>query len=190
MSNETDMITRVDSALGLVETEMDAEECHGTLTGLFCAKGKLTVEEWLAYIAHTLDPADLLAREAIETFRALYEQTRKGLNDAVLDFHPLLLGDEAPVEERIESLGEWVQGFLLGLSAGGVSELEKMPGDSGEILRDLVEIARAGSYELDGDEEDEGSFNELLEYVRTGVLLVNEDMHPTKAPPRTDVTVH
>lgn len=190
MSETSEMMDKVDAALEQVETEMEAEECHGTLTGLFCAKGELKEEEWLEYIGHTLDSADLLAREAIESFRALYLQTRKELNDAVLGFHPLLPGDEASVEERIEALGEWCQGFLLGLSAGGVTELEKMPGDSGEILRDLVEIARAGSYELEGGEEDESSFNQLLEYVRTGVLLINEEMHPSKAPPRTDVTVH
>ena len=190
MTETSDMIARLDSALEQVETEMEAEECHGTLTGLFCGKGELKPEEWLEYIAHALDPNDLLAKEALETFRGLYEQTRRELNDSVLDFHPLLPGDEASVEERIEALGQWCQGFLLGISAGGVTELEKMPGDSGEILRDFVEIARAGTYELDGDEEDESSFNELLEYVRTGVLLINEEMHPTKAPPRGDVTVH
>ena len=190
MSDTNDMIARVDSALEQVETEMKAEECHGTLAGLFCARGELTSVEWLEYIAHALDPNNLLAKEALDTFRALHEQTRKELNDSMLDFHPLVQGDGASVEESIESLGEWCQGFLLGISAGGLTELDKMPGDSAEVLRDLVEIARAGSYELDGDEEDESSFNELLEYVRTGVLLINEEMHPTKAPPRTDVTVH
>jgi hypothetical protein len=54
----------------------------------------------------------------------------------------------------------------------------------------MVEIARAGSYELDGGEEDEQSYQQLLEYVRTGVLLLNEELHPTKAPPRDDVTLH
>jgi hypothetical protein len=190
MSEATDMIARVDSALELVETEMEAEECHGTLTGLLCAKGDMKAEEWLEYIAKSLDPNDLLAREALDTFRALHEQTRKALNDTLLDFHPLLPDEEASVEERIGSLGEWCQGFLLGMSAGGLTDLEKMPGDSGEILRDLVEIARAGSYELDGDEEDEGSFLELLEYVRTGVLLINEELHPTIAPPREGLTIH
>jgi yecA family protein len=190
MSDTSEMIAALDAALEQVETEMEAEECHGTLTGLFCAKGELTPEEWLGYIGHYLDPNDLLAKAALDTFGKLYEQTRQGLNDSTLDFHPLLLGDEASVEERIESLGQWCQGFLLGLSAGGVTELDKMPGDSGEILRDLVEIARAGSYELEGGEEDENSFLQLLEYVRTGILLINEELHPTKAPPRSDVTVH
>jgi yecA family protein len=190
MSNANEMIAALDAALEQVGTEMQSEECHGTLTGLFCAKGELTPDEWLGYVAHGLDPKDLLAREALETFKKLYEQTRDGLNDSTLDFHPLLPGDEASVEERIESLGQWCQGFLLGLSAGGIADLDKLPGDSGEILRDLVEIARAGSYELEGGEEDESSFLQLLEYVRTGILLLNEEMHPTKAPPRDDVTVH
>lgn len=190
MSDASEMIAALDAALEQVETEMQAEECQGTLTGLFCAKGELSADEWLGYIGHNLDPNDLLAKEALSTFRKIYEQTRRGLNDSELDFHPLLPGDEASVEERIESLGQWCQGFLLGLSAGGVTDLDKLPGDSGEILRDLVEIARAGSYELEGGEEDESSFHQLLEYVRTGVLLLNEEMHPTKAPPRDGVTVH
>jgi len=190
MSDTSEMIAALDAALERVETEMEAEECHGTLTGLFCAKGELPPEEWLGYIARDLDANDLLAREALNAFQKLYEQTRSGLNDSTLDFHLLLPGDEAPVEERIEALAQWCQGFLLGLTAGGVTELEKMPGDSGEILRDFVEISRAGSFALEGGEEDENSFHQLLEYVRTGVLLINEELHPTKAPPRTDITLH
>lgn len=190
MSDTSEMLAAVDAALEQVETEMEAEECHGTLSGLYCAKGKLSAEEWLSFIAHGLDPNDLLAKEALATFAKLYERTRLGLNDSNLDFQLLLPGDEASVEERIESLGQWCQGFLLGLSAGGVTDIDTLPGDSGEILRDLVEIARVGSYELEGGEEDESSFHQLLEYVRTGVLLINEELHPTKAPPRGDVTVH
>jgi yecA family protein len=184
------MIAALDAALEQAETEMRAEECHGTLSGLFCAKGELSPDDWLSFIAKGLDQNDLLAKEALETFGKLYEQTRQGINDSTLDFQLLLPGDEASVEERIESLGQWCQGFLLGLSAGGVTDIDKLPGDSGEILRDIVEIARAGSYELEGGEEDENSFYQLLEYVRTGILLINEELHPTKAPPRTDVTVH
>jgi yecA family protein len=190
MSDTSEMIGALDAALEQVETEMEAEECHGTLVGLYCAKGELPVEEWLGYIAHGLDANDLLAKEALQTFRRLHQQTRAGLSDSNLDFHLLLPGDDSTVEERIDSLGQWCQGFLLGLSAGGVTDLDKLPGDSGEILRDLVEIARAGSYELEGGEEDENSYHQLLEYVRTGVLLINEELHPSKAPPRTDVTLH
>lgn len=190
MKQANEVIEKLNTALEQIETEMRAVECHGTLTGLFCAKGELKPEEWVEYIGHGLDSNDLLQREALAAFKMLFEVTREQLNDSVLDFHPLLPEDDEDVEERIESLGQWCQGFLLGLSAGGIADIDKLPGDSGEILRDLVEIARAGSYELDGDEEDEQSYQELVEYVRTGVLLLNEELHPTKAPPRDGVTLH
>ncbi|MCW9089245.1 MAG: UPF0149 family protein [Gammaproteobacteria bacterium] len=190
MKQANEVIDTLNTALEQAQTEMRAVECHGTLTGLFCAKGELKPEEWVAFIGKGLDANNLLQREALAAFKMLFEVTREQINDSVLDFHPLLPEDGADVEERIEALGQWCQGFLLGLSAGGINDLDKLPGDGGEILRDLVEIARAGSYELDNDEEDEHSFSELLEYVRTGVLLLNEELHPTKAPPRDAVTLH
>ncbi len=191
MKQANEVIEKLNSALGQIETEMGAIECHGTLAGLFCAKGELKPEEWIEFIGHGLDSNNLLQREALAAFKMLFEVTREQLNDSVLDFHPLLPeDDDTGVEERIEGLGQWCQGFLLGLSAGGITDIDKLPGDSGEILRDMVEIARAGSYELDGGEEDEQSYQQLLEYVRTGVLLLNEELHPTKAPPRDDVTLH
>ncbi|MEJ2406973.1 MAG: YecA family protein [Candidatus Thiodiazotropha sp.] len=190
MKQANEVIDKLDEALGQVETEMGAVECHGTLVGLFCAKGELKPDEWIEYIGKGLNANDLLQREALAAFKMLFEITREQLNDSVLDFHPLLPEDDAPVEERVESLGQWCQGFLLGISAGGLKELDKLPGDSGEILRDMVEIARVGSYELEGGEEDEDSFQQLLEYVRTGVLLLNEEVNPTQAPPRDDVTLH
>jgi len=190
MKQANEVIDKLNAALEQVDTEMRAVECHGTLVGLFCAKGELKPQEWVDYIGKGLDSNDLLQREALAAFKMLFEITREQLNDSVLDFHPLLPEDETPAEERLDALGQWCQGFLLGISAGGLTDIDKLPGDSGEILRDLVEIARVGSYELEGGEEDEESFQQLLEYVRTGVLLLNEEVNPTKAPPRDDVTLH
>ncbi len=190
MSNNNDALQRLDAALGRVETEMRAVECHGTLIGLLCARGEMEQKEWLEFIAHALNPADLLAREALETFGALFEAAYSQLGDSNLDFQLLLPGDDAPVEERIGALAQWAQGFLLGMSSGGIQDIENLPGDSGEIIRDFVDICRADTYELEGGEEDEVAYNELLEYVRTGVLLINEELHPSKAPPRDDVTLH
>ncbi len=35
-----------------------------------------------------------------------------------------------------------------------------------------------------GGEAEESAYAEIVEYVRVGVLLINEEMHPLKAPPR------
>ena len=190
MKQANDVIEALNRALEQVDTEMRAVECHGAMCGLFCARGSLSKEEWLDFIAHGHDPKDLLMREALAALTLLHDITRQQLNDSTLDFHPLQPEDDAPVEARIDALAQWCQGFLLGLSAGGIQQLESLPGEGGEIMRDLVEIARADSYELEEDEEDEQSYFQLLEYVRTGVLLLSEELHPSKAPPRTDATIH
>lgn len=183
-------IERLNQALERVNRDMDAMECHGTLAGLVCAKGSLDEQQWLDFIAGERDPGDLLAREGLAILGALHGETVRQLDNAVLDFHPLLPPDDAPLDERVFGLGEWCQGFLMGLSEGGLKDLAKLPADSAEIVRDMTEIARAGGYEFGEGEEDENAYNELLEYVRTGVLLVNEELNPAKAPPRGDVTLH
>ena len=190
MSDSNEALKRLDDALGQVETEMRAVECHGALMGLLCARGEMEKKEWFEFIAHDLNPADLLAREALETFDALFEVACSALADPTLDFQLLLPDDDSPVEERISALAQWAQGFLLGMSSGGIKEIEKLPGDSGEIIRDFIDICRADTYDLEGGEEDEVAYNEVLEYLRTGVLLINEELHPTKAPPRDDAILH
>ncbi|GAB4302070.1 MAG: YecA family protein [Thiohalomonadaceae bacterium] len=180
----------VDAALRRLDAEMSAAECHGVLAGWLCAAHGLTREQWLGHVAPDLAAGDVLAQEAAATLEGLRQAVVAQLNDSMLDFQPLLPGDEQPLAERVAALGEWCQGFLLGMSLGGLKDVTKMPGDSGEALRDLVQLSRAGSYEVGDSEEDEEAYTELLEYVRTAVLLVNEELNPTRAAPQTDPTLH
>jgi len=183
-------INEIATALERLDSDMGPAECHGAFTGLLCAAGRVEKGQWLKRLLPEFDSGNLLAKESLTVLGNLYDETVHQLNDAVLDFQLLLPDDEDPLEERIEALAEWCQGFLLGMSEGGIKDLAALPGDSGEVMRDLVEIARAGSYDLSDNEEDEISYNELLEYVRTGVLLINEELNPTKAPPQDNVTLH
>lgn len=186
MTQANELIDRLNNTLREAAANFDAEECHGTLVGMFCANNGLKLEGWLEAIE---GQGLALSSEAKETMRVLYTVTREQLNDSVLDFHPLLPADDAEVAERVEALGQWCQGFLLGISTGAIV-IENLPDDSGEILRDLLEISRISRLDLEGEEEDEESYQQLLEYVRTGVLLLNEEINPTKAPPREEITLH
>ncbi|HEY0635127.1 MAG TPA: UPF0149 family protein [Gammaproteobacteria bacterium] len=190
MSTPLPAIEEISAALERLDSDMGAAECHGAMVGLLCAAGRMEKAHWQKRLFPELEQGDLLAGEQSATLACLYEESARQLDDAVLDFQLLLPDDEEPLEERIEALAEWCQGFLLGMSEGGMKELTALPADSSEVMRDLVEIARAGSYDLVGEEEDEVSYNELLEYVRTGVLLINEELNPTQAPPQDNVTLH
>ena len=52
-----------------------------------------------------------------------------------------------------------------------------------EIINDLSEISRADAEGDDNGDDAENALEEIIEYVRMGVLLVNEELQPLKAPP-------
>lgn len=177
----------VDSALQGLNAEMDAAELHGHLVGLLCTQGTVDADDWLRRV---VPEAEDEPGGAVDILRGIFAHTVRQVADPLLDFHLLLADEAAPLEQRVLSLGEWCQGFLLGLSEGGAEQLDDLPEDSAEIVRDMVEIAGAGSYLLEDGEEDENAYMELVEYVRTGVLLVSEELNPSRSPPRPSTTYH
>lgn len=174
------------SALDKLDTEITPSEVHGTLCGLLCANDNAGVDVWRQALWPNQPGGDLLAAEAREIFQQTHDITRRQLSDPACEFQMLLPDDNDGLEARVNALGDWCQGYLIGLSLGGITDFAPLPEDAREITKDLLEIARAGtSYELEGSEEDENAYVELVEYLRVGVLLVNEELQPTQAAPVT-----
>lgn len=59
-----------------------------------------------------------------------------------------------------------------------------MPSDAQEIIGDLSEMARIDSAP-EVNESSETAFAELLEYIRVGVMLINEELRPNSATTST-----
>jgi hypothetical protein len=174
----------VGDALARAQTAVDAADCHGLLAGLVCAAGFADPRVWMAQLFADFDPRDVLQVEASKQVQALYEDTLARLNSTDLDFELLLPDDDDALRERAASLGSWCSGFLSGLGLGGVSDPSQLPEDVGELFDDLAQIARV-DFELgDAGEEEQTAFAEVVEYVRVGVLLINEELQPSNAPPQ------
>ena len=47
-------------------------------------------------------------------------------------------------------------------------------------MADITEIGTVGEFDLGDEEESEEAFAEINEYVRMGILLVNEELQPLK----------
>lgn len=180
----------IQQALDRLALDMEVPECHGHLVGWLCASGNADADTWLAQLDITASSADLLAEEARHILGELFKYGLAQLNDPELGFQPLLGGEERALSERLDALGAWTQGFLLGMSEGGCNDINAMPADCSEIMRDLVEISGVERYELSDSEQDEAAYVELLEYIRTGVLLINEELNPTRAAPVEGQTLH
>lgn len=172
------------SALQKLDTEVTPSEVHGTLCGLLSANTGAEMDVWQKALWPNQPGGDLLAAEANEVFKQVHNVTRVQLNDPSCEFQMLLPDDDDSLDQRVHALGDWCQGYLIGLSLGGIKDFAPLPDDAREIAQDILEIARAGtSYELEGSEEDEHAYVELVEYLRVGVLLINEELQPTQAPP-------
>ena len=167
-----DLIT---DTLRSLESDNEAAESHGTLCGMLCGIGELNPMDWLNVTLAGFDLEDPARQARLQPLVELFEVTRAQFDSSSFDFHLLLPEDEAGLASRVEALGQWCQGFLAGLGFAGLQQLDNLPGELPEIVKDMNEIARAERYELAGDEEDESAYAELVEYVRMGVLLFREE---------------
>jgi uncharacterized protein len=165
----------------------DAAEAHGTLAGCLCAAIGYRFEDWLLEILPE-GQADPMGRE---TLRELYVGTSGALAGSELEFELLLPEDEQPIDARTAALAQWCQGFLYGLGTSVVQDESGLPGDIGEIVRDLTEITHVAVDTEQTEESNESAYAELVEFVRVGVQLVFDELGPLRdqpAPP--DVHLH
>ncbi len=174
--------TSLQQALEKSDAEMQAAECHGALCGLYCAGGRVELGAWLEQVFDPFDVSDQLIKEASQLLVGLMQSTQAQLNDPEVGFDLLLPADQEDLAARTEALAQWCQGFAYGLAAGGLKQETELPADTAEIIRDMVEIARAGHDVEMSEEADEDAYMQLYEYVRMGVLLINEELQPLVNP--------
>lgn len=154
-----------------------ASQWHGLLCGLLTTGRPVGAQLWHS-MASQYTGDDILLDSDLEELLAQYiDQQKKQFSDERISFDMVLPDDEQPLEERAEALGQWCGAYLFGLSAGGVNRDTEMDADSQELLRDMAEISRVEFDEEEADIEDEIQYNELLEYIRVGVLLLNTELN-------------
>lgn len=165
----------------------DASEAHGTLAGALCAAGVYRLEDWLGEILPD-GRTDPMTRESC---RAYFEATARALRSADMAFQVLLPDDEQSLDERATALGQWCQGFLYGLGTSAIEDVTRLPGDVGEIVRDLSELTRIGVDGRESLESNEHAYAELVEFVRVGVQLLFEELAAYRvAPPAATESLH
>ena len=181
MINELDFET-VDQALQRAEAGINASEVHGTLCGLLCAQQPFDAQTWLL---HTLIATDS-ENTSVATARTLLERLAKSaadqLNAADYDFTLLLPDDEHALQTRTLAVSQWCQAFLEGLRLARVAHPEILPGDAGEVMRDIMEISKAARFQVEESNESEADFAELVEFLRAGIRLVYEELHAPANP--------
>ena len=157
----------------------DAAEAHGTLGGCLCGAAGYRLEDWLKEIL----PDGAARAGAGDALRELFEATASALRQPDMEFELLLPDDAETIEVRTAALAQWCQGFLYGLGAGAIPAASELPGEVGEVVRDFIEISRAGVDASQDAESNESAYAELVEFVRVGVQLLFEELASARTPP-------
>ncbi len=158
------------------ETDLTSSEAHGLATGMLCIESKVDSAYWLA----ELFPEDItLLDEDKTTLVSLFEQTRSLLNgeDDSYRYDLFLPGDDEPLTIQLRAICAWCEGFLFGI---GHSKSESTwPGETDEIIKDIVEFTKLDSeVDEDLDEEEmneyESAMIEIQEYLRVAVMMIRD----------------
>jgi hypothetical protein len=169
----------VAQALGARSSVVHPAEAHGCLCGGLCIRPDYSRAEWLEEILPDAAAAGADERALVGLFTA----SAPALASPDLEFQPLLPGDDAAFEQRVEALAAWCQGFLYGFGAAGTAgRARPLPGDVAEVLADLARISQAGATGSDSiDEQDEAAYAELVEFLRAAVQVAYEDLEALRS---------
>lgn len=180
-------IVELEELLYRIDAAMGAADAHGALCGMLCARGTIELSEWVDHVIGEQEQGNEMLHDVVHKLSELHQSTLEMMNDATGDFKLLLMDDDDPLSERVVTLAAWCQGFIYGLAAGGIKEGSELPEDTAELLKDMIEISRAGhdvddtGVEESDDNDDEEAYMEIEEYVRMGVLLIYEELQPLQS---------
>jgi len=159
-----------------------AAELHGFLVGQLAGGQRLSRGEWLRSANEQADLSRNPDEVAGDRLQTLYQQTLAALRDDELEFQPLLPPDEEPLLDRVEALGQWCQGFLLGFGLAG--NITTNDAELAESLRDLAAIAQVGASEDEAAQDSsESDLFSISEYVRLTVIDIFWQHHEQTPPP-------
>jgi uncharacterized protein YgfB (UPF0149 family) len=168
----------------------DAAQTHGLLTGRLAIAGPPAGPDWLLQVLEGTDEGSALHTECRKHLDTLYQSTFWQLSERLSEFEPLLPDDDDYVESRTLALAHWSEGFLHGLVSAKHSDAlkERLAAEPlSDIIKDMLQITRAGLDEESDEEENDSAYVELVEYLRVSAQLCYEelaDIRNTKSEPK------
>ncbi len=157
-----------------------AAELHGFLSGQLSGGKRLSRGEWLRSASEQADLGELPDQASGDLLFALYRDTLQVFEAGDYTFQPLLPEDEQELGNRVNALGAWCQGFLVGF---GLAVGNTASGEIAETLQDFAAVAQISA----DDEEDDGESDlfSVIEYIRMATIDLfyqHQPQTPSPAP--------
>lgn len=149
-------------------------ELHGYLCGQLSAGSRLSLESWFQSAAQQLGLDDEPQAPLKAGLSGLYQWTLGQMEQAGFELQLLLPDDDNALAQRVESLGLWCHGFLCGYTLAKGKPADQLSDDCRDGMQDLSKIAQMAVDDAadEDDDDNEGDYMEIYEYVRMVALLV------------------
>ncbi len=166
---------------------VSAADVHGVICGLMCGGIKLDGKAWLTPFDQLINEGFGIPQGVEPILKEIYDVSEATLKDISLGFELLIPDMEQPIEQRLDAIAEWVQGFLGGFGMVNTN-LSQASEDVQELINDFASIAQISlDFEDDDMESVETAFYEVVEYVRMGVIYCFGELADT---PEEQPTLH
>ena len=171
----------IEEILIKINSISDVAESHGIACGMLVANTTADKLIWIKQLMGEIEEQNIPPADVIELLGGWFDEIKNQLQDSHLRFKLSLPNDNQPLEKRVVALQEWCKGFILGIAMGGVKDFGKLPEDTQELITDFSRISAEEEFDLNNVDEAEISYTDISQYVRIGVLLINEELQPIKA---------
>ncbi len=151
-------------------------ELHGLLCGLLCTNINLDRDQWLQYAREALVGDGTFSPMTDKLLAQLFDEGIAQIDNFDEPITPVLPDDDTPLRQRVNALGGWCQGLLYGLGLGEIGRGSQLSEESQELLKDVADIAQISFDTDEGDEADENAYAEVVEYLRVGLLMIQQDI--------------
>lgn len=160
-------------------------ELHGMLTGQLCSGVVAPDPDDLSGLME--QPGNFVP-VVCKLIERLLGETTEQLAHIDYHFQPLLPSDEASLQERVNALGAWCDGFMVGFAAGYIGPDSALSAEAREILGDFGQFADIAEDGAELSEQDEVDYMELVEYVRMAAITLFQQLGAARPParPHTD----
>ncbi|HPY42168.1 MAG TPA: YecA family protein [Thiolinea sp.] len=173
----------LEDALLRVDADFTASEMHGIACAVLAFNNHYSEKAWQAQVLKG-DARDYHVQEARKLLQQLFNVTLNQLNSGDLSFELFLPPEQDSLEAQVAALQKWCQGFAFGLALSGLKTMQDLPEDSRDWVQDVIKIGAAGELDVQDENESEEAFIELAEFIRVGVLLMNEELQPVRGRPQ------
>ncbi len=161
---------------------------QGMLIGLLCGDSDIQEAVWIKKL---IEEANIksVKESFLKGLHDLYQETNKGMNGSGFELELCLPDDSEALVYRAMMVGQLCEGVLYGLGLIGClndAENEIAP-EVRELVSDFSDIASIDVDDLgksvEEGETEESDLMQLVEFVKIGILTINESLNPADAQP-------